>query len=154
MLRDSWAKSLKHWQKKYKGIRMRLVSQSKSIPESHKQTGRWRTMEQRTLTHTNRVGLTSKCWKWAKGSPSIYHIPSEFFKELVERDRGFRMILMAWLFLPHPHTSHLQTGTHEATLTLTRTHIHTHPSEPLGSHWPAPTCGLKWPGGSLLPSAW
>lgn len=29
----------------------------------------------------------------------IYQIPSVFFRELVERDRGFRMILMSWLFL-------------------------------------------------------
>lgn len=52
-----------------------------------------------------------------QSSQSIYHIPSVFFSELVERDRGLRMILMVWLFLPHPHTLHLQTHTHNTTHT-------------------------------------
>lgn len=75
-----------------------------------------------TVSHTNkhRVGLTSKCWKWAKGSPSIYHIPSEFFKELVERERGFRMILMAF-----PSTSTHITSANKHTWGHTYTHTHT-----------------------------
>lgn len=38
-----------------------------------------------------------------------------FFNELVERDRGLRMILMVWLVFPHPQ--HMYTS---------HTHIHTH----------------------------
>lgn len=33
---------------------------------------------------------------------SIYHIPSVFFNELVERERGLRMILMVRPFIPNP----------------------------------------------------
>lgn len=38
-----------------------------------------------------------------------------FFNELVERDRGLRMILMVWLLLPHPRERHVcSPHTHEA----------------------------------------
>lgn len=41
----------------------------------------------------------------------IYHIPSVFFSELVERDRGFRMILILWLVAPRPkHTESARTS--------------------------------------------
>lgn len=65
-------------------------------------TGRWRTTEPHTQN-----------WINVKSSLSIYHIPSVFFKELVERDRGLRMILMVWLVRPQPHTLHPQTRTHK-----------------------------------------
>lgn len=70
-----------------------------------------------------------------KSSLSIYHIPSVFFKELVERDRGFRMILMAGLFLPHPRTLHLQTCPHKVSRTLTN---------PLLSHLDPLNSPLMW----------
>lgn len=82
-----------------------------------KQTGRWRTIEQYTHlhTHTNHkntqthaAGLTWKCSQKGKSFWSIYHIPSVFFNELVERDRGLRMILMVPLFFPHPNTKHMR----------------------------------------------
>lgn len=53
-------------------------------------------------THThNRNKVVSQPER--EGSMSIYHMPSVFFSELVERDRGLRMILIVCLLVPHPH---------------------------------------------------
>lgn len=48
-----------------------------------------------TEQHQNRAGRAERVCL----SVPIYQIPSVFFRELVERDRGFRMILMSWLLL-------------------------------------------------------
>lgn len=104
-----------------------------------------RQMENNRATHTHthtHSRINMKVLQTGQSSPSIYHTPSVFFKELVERDRGLRMILMAWLFLPHPHTLHLHTRSHAYT--------HTPPSGPPGALWPALRCALKWSSGSLL----
>lgn len=76
-----------------------------------------------------------------QSSPSIYHIPSVFFNELVERERGLRMMLMVGLFLPRYICKH----THKAP----------------GARPPPPRPLKKGPPGALgcgvttfLPSAW
>lgn len=59
-------------------------------------------------TQTHAAGLTWKRSQKGKSFWSIYHIPSVFFNELVERDRGLRMILMVSLFFPHSNTKHMR----------------------------------------------
>lgn len=61
----------------------------------------------KVLSESNKQADGKQQSKTQQSSSSIYHIPSVFFNELVERDRGLRMILMVWLFLPHPHALHV-----------------------------------------------
>ena len=110
------------------------------------QTDGWRTIERHTHKHTSThtTGLSWKWCQWDKVLPSIYHIPSVFFSELVERDRGLRMILMVQLSLPS-HTHHTCKHTH------IKPRTHTPPSAVV---WPRSSLVWSVPvRGSLLPSA-
>lgn len=79
-----------------------------------------RQMENNRATHARTQDrINTKMLPTGQSCLTIYHIPSVFFNELVERDRGLRMILMVWLFLPHSCTLHLQACTHEVTHTHT-----------------------------------